>query len=97
MNDSTIHHLGRLEQRADVASAVLKFTTGCGECGMVEVITQAVWTVMEALAEGNPPAVLIARTRPDLWEEIEAIERAVAELESAVFEAWQHRREPSVN
>ena len=52
---------------------------------------------MEDLGEGNPPAVLIARTRPDLWEEIEAIEQAVAELESAVFEVWQHRREPSVN
>ena len=94
---TTIHHLGQLEQRADMASAALGFTTGCRDCSTLELIIEAILQTVEDLGEGNPPAVLIARTRPELWEEIEAIERAVAELESAVFEVWQHRREPSVN
>ena len=94
---TTIHHLGQLEQRADMASAALGFTTGCGNCPMLELIIEAILRAVEDLGESNPPVVLIARTRPDLWEEIEAIERVVAELESAVFEVWQHRREPSVN
>ena len=94
---TTIHYLGQLEQRADVASAVLNFTTGCGECATLELITKAVWKTLEDLGEGDPPVVLIARMRPDLWEEITAIEQVVAEVESAVFEVWQRRREPSVN
>ena len=94
---TTIHHLGQLEQRADMASAALQFTTGCGNCLMLEPITEAIFQTVEDLGESNPPVVLIARTRPELWELIESIEKAVADLESAVFEAWQRRREPSVN
>ena len=94
---TTIHHLGQLEQRADMASAALQFTTGCGNCPTLELIIEAILQAVEDLGEGNPPAMLIVRMQPELWELIESIEEAVADLESAVFEAWQRRREPSVN
>ena len=94
---TTIHLLGQLEQRADMASAALQFTTGCGDCPTLKLIIEAILQAVEDLGEGYPQTVIVERTRPDLWEEVEAIERAVAELESAVFEVWQRRREPSVN
>ena len=97
MNDSTIHHLGRLEQRAEAASAALLFTTGCGDCPTREAISEALWHAIEGLGEGNPPAVLIARMQPELWQDILAIEEAVTELESSVFQAWAGKLAPGVN
>lgn len=97
MNDSTIHHLGRLEQRAGAASAALLFTTGCGDCPELQQITEALWLAMKDLGEHDPPAVLIARTQPELWEFIEQIEVAVADLESSVYAARAMRVAPGVN
>ena len=94
---TTIHHLGQLEQRAGTASAALKFTTGCGNCPELELITEAVWLAVEDLEESNPPIVLIARTRPELWDFIEQIEEAVTDLESSVFAAWAGKLAPGVN